>query len=462
MPLVKEMEFIDAAAEGKSVGKYNEKVVFVPYVVPGDVADVQLVRKKKSFLEGKATQILKYSERRTEPKCGHFGVCGGCKWQNMKYDEQLYFKEKQVVEGLKRIGKIEPREKRPILGSSEVYFYRNKLEYTFSNMRWLTEFSKDIDFTDRNMNGLGFHIPKMWDRILNIDNCYLQASPSNDIRLAVKKYADDNNLGFYDVKKWTGFLRNLIIRNTSTGEWMVILVVREDDKEKINGLLSHLAEKFPEITSLMYVVNPKTNDTIYDLEVMLFKGQAFITEKMEGLEFKIGPKSFYQTNSKQAYELYKVAREFANLQGDEIVYDLYTGTGTIANFVASKAKKVVGIESVGMAIEDAKENSKINHIGNTDFFVGDMLKVLDDDFISKHGKPDVIITDPPRAGMHEKVVRQIMKAAPKTIVYVSCNPATQARDAAILSESYEVLKIQPVDMFPHTQHVENVMLLGKK
>ena len=462
LPWVKEMEFIDAAAEGKAVGKYNEKVVFVPFVVPGDVADVQIIRKKKSFFEGKATQILKYSERRTEPQCEHFGVCGGCKWQNMKYAEQLYFKEKQVVEGLKRIGKIEPQEIRPILGSSEVYFYRNKLEYTFSNMRWLTEFSKDVDFTDRNMNGLGFHIPKMWDRILNIDNCYLQASPSNDIRLAVKKYADDNKFEFYDVKKWTGFLRNLIIRNTSTGEWMVILVVREDDKEKINGMLSHLAEKFPEITSLMYVVNPKTNDTIYDLDVMLFKGQAFITEEMEGLKFKIGPKSFYQTNSKQAYELYKLAREFANLQGDEIVYDLYTGTGTIANFVASKAKKVIGIESVEMAIEDAKENSKINHIGNTDFFVGDMLKVLDDDFISKHGQPDVIITDPPRAGMHEKVVRQIMKAAPKTIVYVSCNPATQARDAAILSESYTVLKIQPVDMFPHTQHVENVMLLEKK
>ncbi len=462
LPLVKEMEFIDAAAEGKAVGKYNEKVVFVPYVVPGDVADVQLIRKKKSFLEGKATHIHKYSERRTEPECEHFGICGGCKWQNMKYEDQLYFKEKQVVEGLKRIGKIEVPEKRPILGAPDIYFYRNKLEYTFSNMRWLTEFSRDIDFADRNMNGLGFHIPKMWDRILDIDNCYLQASPSNDIRLAVKKYADDNKLEFYDVKKWTGLLRNLIIRNTSTGEWMVILVVREDDKESIDGVLNHLSEKFPEITSLMYVVNPKTNDTIYDLDVELFKGKAFIMEEMEGLKFKIGPKSFYQTNSKQAYELYKVAREFADLKGDEIVYDLYTGTGTIANFVASKAKKVVGIESVPMAIEDAKENSKLNNIDNTSFFAGDILKVLNDEFINKHGKPDVIITDPPRAGMHEKVVRQIMKAAPKRIVYVSCNPATQARDTAILSESYEVLKIQPVDMFPHTQHVENVMLLERK
>jgi 23S rRNA (uracil1939-C5)-methyltransferase len=462
LPLVKEMEFIDAASEGKAVGKYNEKVVFVPFVVPGDVADVQLIRKKKSFLEGKATHIHKYSDRRAEPKCEHFGVCGGCKWQNMKYADQLYFKKKQVVEGLRRIGKIEVPEIRPILGSAENYFYRNKLEYTFSNMRWLTEFSKDIDFANRNMNGLGFHIPKMWDRILDIENCYLQPNPSNEIRLAVKKYADDNNLEFYDVKKWTGFLRNLIIRNTSTGEWMVILVVREDDKEKINGVLSHLAEKFPEITSLMYVVNPKTNDTIYDLDVELFKGQPFIMEEMEGLRFKIGPKSFYQTNSKQAYELYKVAREFANLQGDEIVYDLYTGTGTIANFVASKAKKVIGIESVEMAIEDAKENSQINNIENTDFFVGDMLKVLDDEFIGEHGSPDVIITDPPRAGMHEKVVRQIIKAAPKKIVYVSCNPAPQARDAAILSESYIVLTIQPVDMFPHTQHVENVMLLERK
>lgn len=462
LPLVKEMDFFDTASEGKAVGKYGDKVVFVPYVVPGDVADVQLIRKKKSFLEGKATHIHKYSERRTDPECEHFGVCGGCKWQNMKYEEQLYFKEKQVVESLRRIGKIEVPEKKPILGSSDIYYYRNKLEYTFSNMRWLTEFSKDIDFSERNMNGLGFHIPGMWDRILDINNCYLQAHPSNDIRLAVKKYADENGLSFYNAKKWTGFLRNLIIRSTSTGEWMVILIVSEDDKDKIFGLLEYLSEKFAEISSLMYVVNTKTNDTIYDLEVELFKGKPYIMEEMENLKFMIGPKSFYQTNSKQAYELYKITREFADLKGDEIVYDLYTGTGTIANFVASKSKKVVGIESVPMAIEDAKENSKINKIENTHFFAGDMMKVLDDDFIQEHGRPDVVITDPPRVGMHEKVVRQIIKSSPNRIVYVSCNPATQARDAAILSEYYNVLKIQPVDMFPHTQHIENVMLLEKK
>jgi len=459
LPVFENIEIIDAGSEGKAVARVDEKVVFVPWVVPGDVVDIKVTKKRKSYMEGKATAFHRYSDERTEPVCEHFGLCGGCKWQNMKYDSQLKYKQKQVEENLKRIGHLEVKEFFPILASERQYFYRNKLEYTFSNRRWLTDFSKDVDFNDRNMNGIGFHIPGMFDRVLNIENCYLQPEPSNAIRLAVKKYADDHNLDYYDVKIREGFLRNLIIRTTTTGEVMVILVVNYDERATVFEILFHLKQQFPEITSLMYIINPKSNDTVYDLEARLYDGKPYITEEMEELKFRIGPKSFYQTNPVQAYELYKIAREYADLKGDETVYDLYTGTGTIANFIAKNAKKVVGIESVPSAIEDAKENSKLNGIENTVFYAGDILKLLDDDFIAKNGRPDVVITDPPRAGMHEKVVRQIMKVAPDRIVYVSCNSATQARDAAILSEKYSIEKSRPVDMFPQTHHVENVMLL---
>jgi len=461
LPVFEKMEIIDAGSEGKAVGKVDERVVFVPYVIPGDIVDVKTYKKRKSYFEGEAIHFHKYSEKRVEPKCEHFGVCGGCKWQNMNYGDQLFYKQKQVEDNLKRIGKFEMPEIQPIIPSKNIFFYRNKLEFTFSNKRWLTDFSRDVNFEDENMNGLGFHIPGIFDRILDLDNCYLQDEPSNSIRLAVKKYADENKLDYYDVRKWSGFLRNLLIRNTSIGELMVILVVNYDDPEKIFGLLDYIYEKFPEITSLNYVVNQKKNDTISDLEIKLYKGQTHITERMEGLKFKIGPVSFYQTNSLQAYELYKVARKFAGFMGDELVYDLYTGTGTIANFIAAKVSKVVGIESVPASIENAIENSEINNITNTSFFAGDIAKVLDENFVQENGMPDVIITDPPRAGMHEKVIKQILKIAPEKIVYVSCNPATQARDITLLSEKYEVKKIQPVDMFPQTHHVENVMLLER-
>jgi len=461
LPVFEKMEIIDAGSEGKAVGKVDERVVFVPYVIPGDIVDVKTYKKRKSYFEGEAIHFHKYSEKRVEPKCEHFGVCGGCKWQNMNYGDQLFYKQKQVEDNLKRIGKFEMPEIQPIIPSKNIFFYRNKLEFTFSNKRWLTDFSRDVNFEDENMNGLGFHIPGIFDRILDLDNCYLQDEPSNSIRLAVKKYADENKLDYYDVRKWSGFLRNLLIRNTSTGELMVILVVNYDDPEKIFGLLDYIYDKFPEITSLNYVVNQKKNDTISDLEIKLYKGQPHITERMEGLKFKIGPVSFYQTNSLQAYELYKVARKFAGFKGDELVYDLYTGTGTIANFIAAKVSKVVGIESVPASIENAIENSETNNITNTSFFAGDIAKVLDENFVQENGMPDVIITDPPRAGMHEKVIKQILKIAPEKIVYVSCNPATQARDITLLSEKYEVKKIQPVDMFPQTHHVENVMLLER-
>ena len=462
LPVFKNVKIIDTGSEGKAVGRVDEKVVFVPWVVPGDVVDVKVTKKRKSYMEGRATAIHSYSEERTEARCEHFGLCGGCKWQNMKYESQLRYKQKQVEENLKRIGHLEVKQFFPILASESQYFYRNKLEYTFSNLRWLTDYSKDVDFKDINMNGIGFHIPGMFDRVLNIENCYLQPEPSNSIRLAVKKYADEHNLDYYNVKVREGFLRNLIIRTTTTGEVMVILVVNYEEGATVFELLFYLSQQFPEITSLMYIINPKSNDTTYDLEAKLYDGRPYITEEMEGLKFMIGPKSFYQTNPVQAYELYKVAREYADLKGDEIVYDLYTGTGTIANFIAHSAKKVVGIESVPSAIEDAIENSKLNKIDNTTFFAGDILKLLDDEFVEKNGRPDVIITDPPRAGMHEKVVRQIMKVAPDRIIYVSCNSATQARDAAILSEKYSIEKSQPVDMFPQTHHVENVMLLKLK
>ena len=460
-PTYEKVEIIDAGSEGKAVARVDNMVIFVPFVVPGDVVDIQVVRKKKSFFEGRAEKFHAYSDKRVKPECSHFGLCGGCRWQNMDYKEQLHYKQKQVSDNLERIGGLNLPEIFPILASENIYHYRNKLEYSFSNRKWLVEKPDPDNPQHQNRDGLGFHLPGMFDRILDIDTCYLQKDPSNAIRLAVRDFALENEYEFYDVKKWDGYLRNLIIRTSSTGDLMVIMVFRFVDHIKMPALLDHLAEKFPEITSLMYVINDKRNDDISDLEVKPYKGDSFIMEEMEGLKFKIGPKSFFQTNRDQALKLYNTVKEFAGLKGDEIVYDLYTGTGTIAAFVSRFSKKVIGLEYIAEAIEDARENSELNDISNTGFFAGDILRVLNDDFIKENGKPDVIITDPPRAGMHDKVVRQIMKVSPEKIVYVSCNPATQARDLAILTEQYSIERVQPVDMFPQTHHVENVVLLIK-
>ena len=457
--ILENIEILDAGAEGKAVGKYENKVVFVPYAVPGDVVNVRVFKKRKSYMHGKIIKIVSQSEKRTAPRCKHFGVCGGCTWQNMAYDDQLFYKQKQVTDNLSRIGKFVIPDVLPILPSENIYYYRNKLEFSFSNKKWLTEYSKDLDFNDLDMNALGFFMPGMFDRVLDIEECYLQQEPSNRIRLAVREFTA--GFDYYDVKKWEGFLRNLIVRNTTTGDLMVILVVRTDDQDRIYRILDFLAQKFPEISSLMYVVNDKKNSVISDLEIKLYQGNPFIIEEMEGLKFKIGPVSFFQTNSFQAYELYKVVRDFAELTGNEIVYDLYTGTGTIANFISETAKKVIGIEYIESAVNDARENSKLNNISNTVFYAGDIAKVLDDEFVDSNGRPDVVVTDPPRAGMHPDILRQLLNIAPDRIVYVSCNPATQARDLNELAQNYSVVKIQPVDMFPHTQHVENVVLLKK-
>lgn len=459
LPEYQEVEILSTASEGKSIAKVDDKIIFIPFTAPGDIVDIQVVKKKKSYLEAKVTKTHKYSDLRIQPKCSHFETCGGCKWQHLPYSEQTKFKQQQVKDHLERIGKLDTSSMRPIMGAPKDYYYRNKLEYTFSNLAWLTEFSKDLDFADRNMNALGFHIPGMFDRVLNIDKCYLQPEPSNKIRLAIKEYADKNKLPYFDIRKQTGLLRNLIIRTASTGELMVILVLFYEDKEKREDILNFILKEFPEISSLMYVINEKKNDSITDQEVKLFAGKDHLMEEMEGLKFKVGAKSFYQTNNEQAYELYKVAREFAGLTGQETVYDLYTGTGTIANFVAKNSKEVIGIEYVDEAIEDAKINSEINNITNTKFFAGDMVKVLDDLFVDTHGKPDVIITDPPRSGMHPKVVDLLNRIEAKRIVYVSCNSATQARDVQLLMGKYQIAAIQAVDMFPQTHHIENVMLL---
>ncbi|MEN8224905.1 MAG: 23S rRNA (uracil(1939)-C(5))-methyltransferase RlmD [Bacteroidota bacterium] len=461
-PLYEKVEITDAGSEGKAVARVDNRVIFVPYVVPGDVVDIQVYKKKKSFFEGRAVKVHTYSDKRTEPQCEHFGLCGGCRWQNMDYGQQLFYKQKQVADNLERIGGLQLPEILPILASDNIYHYRNKLEYTFSNRRWFVE-KPDPDNPDQqNRNGLGFHLPGMFDRILDIDNCYLQRDPSNGIRLAARDFALENEYEFYDVKKWDGYLRNLLVRSSSTGDLMVIIVFRYVDHFKGPALMDHLMEKFPEITSMMFVINDKRNDDISDLEVRLHKGNDHIMEEMEGLKFKIGPKSFFQTNRDQALRLYNTAKDFAGLTGNETVYDLYTGTGTIAAYVSRYAKKVVGIEYISSAIEDAKENASLNKITNTDFYAGDILRVLNDDFIKENGKPDVVIADPPRAGMHEKVVRKIMQIGPEKIVYVSCNPATQARDLAIIADNYKVEKVQPVDMFPQTHHVENVVLLKRK
>lgn len=457
------VEVLDAGAKGVSVAKAPDgKVIFLPNVVPGDVVDIQTLKKRKAYYEGKATKIHSFSEHRTEPVCEHFGVCGGCKWQNMKYEQQLFYKNQEVQNNLKRIGKIELPEFEEILGSKEQFFYRNKMEFGFSNSRWMTDEEIQSGKEFDNKNALGFHIPRMWDKILDIEKCHLQQDPSNDIRNEVRTFANEHNLTFFNPREHSGLLRTLMIRTASTGEIMVLIQFFENDKKNIELILNHLSEKFPSITSLLYVVNIKPNDTIYDQEVVLFKGREYILEEMEGLHFSVNAKSFYQTNSDQAYELYKITREFAGLTGNELVYDLYTGTGTIAQFVSKQAKKVIGVEAVPDAIKDAQANAVRNNITNCEFFVGDMKNVFNDEFIAQHGQPDIIITDPPRDGMHKDVVAQILKIAPQKVVYVSCNSATQARDLALMDETYKVTRVRPVDMFPQTHHVENVVLLEKR
>lgn len=464
LPLIENVEIIDIAAEGKAIAKIDDLVVFVPYVIPGDVVDLQITRKKNKYAEGKVVRFVSKSPNRVEAFCEHFGICGGCKWQVLPYSEQLKFKQKQVTDNLTRIGKIELPEITPILGSEKTEFYRNKLEFTFSNKKWLTQeqLNEGVSFDEMNMNALGFHIPGCFDKVLDIHKCWLQDDISNQIRNFIKDYCFDKGYTFFDLRNRGGLMRNIIVRISTTGELMLIVIFYDDEKEQREDLLNAIADRFPQITSLLYVVNQKANDTIGDQEVLTWKGNDAIYEEMEGLKFKIGPKSFYQTNSEQAYNLYKVARDFAQLTGDELVYDLYTGTGTIANFVARQARQVVGIEYVEDAIIDARVNSEYNGIENTLFYAGDMKDILTQDFINQHGRPDVIITDPPRAGMHDDVINVILFAAPERIVYVSCNPATQARDLALMDEKYKVTKVQPVDMFPHTHHVENVVLLEKR
>ena len=457
------VEVTGAGGKGKGIGKSPDgRVIFIDNVVPGDVADIKTTKKRKSYYQGTAVNFHQFSEKRVEPVCQHFGTCGGCKWQNMGYEYQLEYKQDEVLNNLIRVGKVELPEVTPILGSKEIYFYRNKMEFSFSDSRWLTpeEINSGKDFDDKN--ALGFHIPGMWDKILDIKKCHLQEDPSNAIRNFIKEFASSHDLSFFNARKQEGLLRTLMIRTSSTGEIMVLIQFFHEDKAKGELLLDAVIEMFPEITSLQYVINEKGNDTIYDQEVVCYKGRDHIFEQMEGLQFKINAKSFYQTNSAQAYELYKITRDFADLKGDEIVYDLYTGTGTIAQFVAKKAKKVIGVEVVPEAIIDAKENAERNQINNAEFFVGDMKKVFSQEFINNHGQPDVIITDPPRDGMHKDVIAQIIGILPQRIVYVSCNSATQARDLSLLDEYYKVTRVQPVDMFPQTHHVENVVCLERK
>lgn len=462
LPILENVTIADVAGEGKAIARIDDMVIFVPYVIPGDVVDIQVTKKKHSYMEGRALRIVTPSPDRIAPMCSHYGVCGGCKWQVLPYELQIKHKQNQVENVLRRIGKVELPEITPILGSKETAYYRNKLEFTFSNKRWLTDDEVKAGVQYDDMNALGFHIPNMFDKVLDIEKCYLQPEISNRIRTEIKQYAKTHNLAFFDLRNRDGFLRNIIIRTAGTGEVMLIVVFFKEDEAARVALLDHLATTFPEITSLIYVINGKANDTITDQQTILYKGRDFIEEEMEGLRFKVGPKSFYQTNTLQAYELYKVAREFADLKPEQTLYDLYTGTGTIACFCAGRVKKVVGIEYVPEAIEDAKINAANNNITNTTFFAGDMKDILTDDFIAQHGRPDIVITDPPRDGMHQDVIKVLLNAAPEKIVYVSCNPATQARDLTLLDEKYKVVKVRPVDMFPHTHHVENVILLEKR
>ncbi len=470
LPLLENVEIIDAGAEGKAVARVDEKVLFVPFAAPGDVADVQVYKKKRHFLEGRITVLKKSSAYRVEPRCEHFGLCGGCKWQHIDYAYQKTFKQKQVKDSLDRIAKVPYPEINAIIGSDNIYYYRNKLEFTFSNRRWLTTLDPvAAEGETVETRGLGFHLPGMFDKVLDVDTCYLQKDPSNDIRLAVKAFAIDKDFTFYNVREQRGFLRNMIIRTSTTDDLMVVMIFGEDNKADIESMMEFLAEKFPQITSLMYVINTKKNDAIYDLEARLFSGKDHNLEVMQParpdrkpLYFKVGPKSFYQTNPEQAQKLYQTAHDFAGFKGDELVYDLYTGAGTIALFIAPSVKRVVGIESVEEAVEDARKNAAENNINNVEFHAGDMAALLNESFMAEHGTPDVLLTDPPRAGMHPKVIKQILQTAPEKIVYVSCNPATQARDIALLDEKYRIEKVQPVDMFPQTHHVENVVLLVRK
>ena len=457
------IEVIDAGARGKTVAKAPDgRVIFLTNTVPGDVVDIRTGKKRKAYFEGTAIKFHKYSDKRVEPACEHFDNCGGCKWQNMGYEHQLAYKENEIINNLVRIGHLDLPEVTPILGCDNIYFYRNKMEFSFSNSRWLTLDEINSEEEIDNRNACGFHISGMWDKILDVTKCHLQEDPSNDIRNFIKNYGIENGLEFYNPREQSGLLRTIMLRISSTGEIMVVIQFFKEDKAKREALLNALSNEFPQITSLQYVINSKGNDTLYDQDIILFKGRDHIFEEMEGLKFKIGPKSFYQTNSAQAYELYKITRDFANLTGDEIVYDFYTGTGTIAQFVAKNAKKVIGVESVPEAIEDAKLNAKFNKINNVEFYAGDMKDVFNNNFIKTHGQPDVIITDPPRDGMHKNVIAKILEISPKRIVYVSCNSATQARDLALMKDQYNIIKTQAVDMFPQTHHVENVVLLELK
>ncbi|MEC7646440.1 MAG: 23S rRNA (uracil(1939)-C(5))-methyltransferase RlmD [Bacteroidota bacterium] len=459
--LIKNIEIIDTASKGKSIAKHEGRAIFVEAGVPGDICDITVFKRRRKFWQARIEKIHTYSNKRTEPKCEHFGVCGGCKWQNMKYDSQLDFKQNEVLNNLKRIGGIELPKHSEIIGSENKYFYRNKMEFTFSNKRWLTleEIQSETEITDKQ--ALGFHVPGMFDKVININTCHLQKNPSNAIRLSIKEFADKNQLTYFDIRNQKGLLRNLMIRTSSTNDLMVLMQFFEEDKKSIKLVMDHLKNTFPEITSLLYIINQKANNTIYDQNVICYNGQDHIMEEMDGLYFKIGAKSFFQTNSEQAKVLYRKTKELAQINEDEIVYDLYTGTGTIAQYVASSAKKVIGIDSVEEGINAAYENAKKNNINNCTFYTGDMKEIFTDEFISKNGTPDIIITDPPRDGMHKKVVEQILKIKPKRIVYVSCNSATQARDLSLLNEMYKTSDIQPIDMFPQTHHVENIIILER-
>lgn len=461
LPVYEEVPILDIGAGGKSIARVNDRVIFVTKALPGDVVDIKITRKKQSYMEGLPLRFHEYSEKRVKPFCKHFDLCGGCKWQDLPYTEQLKYKKQQVTDNLERIAKVDLPPVRAILPSPDTRYYRNKMEFTFSNIRWLRKEEMDVPDEDKEPRGLGLHIPGRWDKIVDIQHCYLQKEPSNKIRLAVKDFAIRNGYSFFDLRKHEGFLRNLIIRTSTTDEVMVILIFAFDDPLARESILDYLMEKFPELTSLFYMINPKANDSIFDLEPVLYSGRAYIYEEMEGLKFMVGPKSFYQTNSRQACELYKLVRRYAGLQGGERVYDLYTGTGTIASFLAPHCKHVVGIESVKEAIDDARQNAEFNRLSNTTFIPGDMKELLNEEMFSQYGYPQVLVTDPPRAGMHKEVVANILRAEPQKIVYVSCNPATQARDIHLLNEKYRVMEVQPVDMFPHTYHVENVVLLDK-
>ena len=460
LPILQDLLIVDAGAEGMAVGRHDMLVVFVPFAVPGDIVDVKLTKKKKTYAEGKIIKINKLSPLRTQPPCSHFGLCGGCRWQNMRYDIQLAFKQKLVNDSLQRLGGFDFPEPKPIIGSKDIFHYRNKVEFTFSNRKWLIHPADHVE--EKEMNGLGFHLPGMFDRILDVDTCYLFESPANEMRNRLRDFCQEQDFTFYNPRTHLGFLRNFIIRLASTGDLMLIMIFGYDSPDDIDKTMQFLKQTFPQISSLQYVINTKKNDTITDLECIVYSGLPYITEKMNDLVFRVGPLSFFQTNSAQALILYQTALDMARLVGDELVYDLYTGTGTIANFIAHKAAHVIGIEYVEAAVADAKINSEINGIHNTSFYAGDMAKILTTEFILENGRPDVVITDPPRAGMHASVVSQIEEARPGKIVYISCNPATQARDIALLEQTYKVTAVQPVDMFPHTQHVENIVLLELK